>query len=579
MAYFLGLFGYGPNPSAALVRDGALVAFAEEERFNRIKTAPNSLPLGALLYCLKQAGIGIDDVEAIGFGWDCERYVETMPRFYEEFRAKYPSADNGYNALQEDYLLNLYHPTRIRTDLVQALALRGVHLAPERIGFLPHHLCHAASTYYCSGFAEASVLTLDGSGEEFSTFLWHGRGDRLKELRSVRLPHSLGGFYATFTEFLGFKAYQDEGKLMGLAPYGRHSEALQKKLDEVLPWDHAAGEFQTNPYMRYLGPRTHGRRFTDAFVELFGRPRLAHQPIEDRHRDLAFNVKWRLEQIGAALVRTVVGLTGSRNLCLAGGVAMNCCMNGKLSSLPEVERIFVQPASADNGIALGAAYALAQRAGVSAFEPFAHAYWGPEFSDAHVEAAIRESKLPYEHCRDTIAEAARLLAEGKILGWFQGRMEIGARALGNRSILANPSDHRVVGLINRMIKNRDFWMPFAPTVLAERASDYLVNPKGFASPYMMLAMPTRPETRDGIAAAIHPQDGTARPQILERDWNPEYHAVIREFERRTGVGAVLNTSFNLHGEPIVRSAEDAVDTFERSGLPHLAVGRWLISKK
>jgi carbamoyltransferase len=202
MGYFLGLFGHGPNPSAALVRDGALVAFAEEERFNRIKTAPNSLPVSALLFCLKEAGIGIGDVDGIGFGWECDRYLEAMPVFYEQLRRQYPQADNDYNVLHEGYLLNLYHPARIRTDLRQALALRGVSLAPERVRFLPHHLCHAASAFYCSGFAEASILTLDGSGEEYSTVMWHGAGDRIKELRSFRLPHSLGAYYATFTEFL-----------------------------------------------------------------------------------------------------------------------------------------------------------------------------------------------------------------------------------------------------------------------------------------------------------------------------------------------------------------------------------------
>ncbi len=575
MAYFLGLFGYGPNPSAALVRDGALVAFAEEERFNRIKTAPNSLPLGALLYCLKQAGISIDEVQAIGFGWDCERYVETMPRFYEEFRAKYPSDDNDYNALQEDYLLNLYHPTRIRTDLVQALALRGIRLAPERIGFLPHHLCHAASAYYCSGFPEASVLTLDGSGEEYSTFLWHGRGDGLKELRSLRLPHSLGGFYATFTEFLGFKAYQDEGKLMGLAPYGRHSEALQKKLDEVLPWDHAAGDFQTNPYMRYLGARTHGRRFTDAFVELFGRPRLSHQPIEDQHRDLAFNVQWRLEQIGAALVRTVIGLTGSRNLALAGGVAMNCCMNGKLSSLPEVERIFVQPASADNGIALGAAYALAQRAGVSAFAPFGHAYWGPEFSDAQIEAAIKESKLPYERCGDTIGEVARLLAGGKIIGWFQGRMEIGARALGNRSILASPLFADMKDRLNLEVKHREDWRPFCPSLPVEDYRRYFAE--GMESDYMILAYPVRESERARVPGVVH-VDGTARPQTVRREVNPRFHALLQSFGRLTGHPILINTSFNVQGEPIVCTPADALRCFGGTGIDVLVLNDFMLRK-
>ena len=279
---------------------------------------------------------------------------------------------------------------------------------------------------------------------------------------------------------------------------------------------------------------------------------------------------------------------GGTRLALGGGVFMNVKANMLVAQEDWVEQLFAFPSCGDESNAVGAAYlgyiSECERRGLAASPaPFGPAYLGPAVTDGEVEAVIRERGLHgrykvgfHDHIEERIAE---LLVSDGVVARCAGRMEFGARALGNRSILANPSDHRVVGLINRMIKNRDFWMPFAPTVLAERAPDYLVNPKGLASPYMMLAMPTRPEARDALAAALHPQDATARPQILEEAWNPEYHAVIREFERRTGVGAVLNTSFNLHGEPIVASAADAVDTFERSGLPHLAAGHFLISKK
>jgi len=253
-----------------------------------------------------------------------------------------------------------------------------------------------------------------------------------------------------------------------------------------------------------------------------------------------------------------------------------------------VEELFAFPSCGDESNAVGAAYLgyleeCGRRGVVGTPEPFGPAYLGNEVTDEDAEAVIRSRGLEGRYkvaFHDRIDEKiAELLVSDGVVARCAGRMEFGARALGNRSILANPSDHRVVPLINRMIKNRDFWMPFAPTILAERAPDYLVNPKRLASPYMMLAMPTRAEARDALAAAVHPHDATARPQILERAWNPEYHAVISEFQRRTGVGAVLNTSFNLHGEPVVCSAADAVDTFERSGLPHVAVGHWLISKK
>jgi carbamoyltransferase len=279
---------------------------------------------------------------------------------------------------------------------------------------------------------------------------------------------------------------------------------------------------------------------------------------------------------------------GGGRLALGGGTFMNVKANMLIGQEDWVEELFVFPSCGDESNAIGAAYLgylqeCARQDLPAVPQPLGPAYLGPSVTDEEVEAVIRERGVESQYkvaFHDCIEERiAELLVSDGVVARCAGRMEFGARALGNRSILANPSDHRVVGQINRMIKNRDFWMPFAPTVLAERAAGYLVNPKGFASPYMMLAMPTRPEARDALTAAVHPHDGTARPQILERDWNPEYHAVIRAFERHTGVGAVLNTSFNLHGEPIVRSAADAVDTFERSGLPHLAVGHWLISKK
>ena len=575
MAYFLGLFGYGPNPSAALIRDSKIVAFAEEERFNRIKTAPNHLPVNALLYCLKEANIGIDDVQGIGFGWECDRYVQAMPQFYERFKAEFPHEDDRYNILHEQYLLNLYHPIRVRTDLCQALALKGVYLDSARVDFLPHHLCHAGSAYYCSGFSEASILTLDGSGEEYSTFMWHGSADQIKALEGIKLPHSLGAFYATFTEFLGFKAYQDEGKLMGLSSYGQYSEAIQTKLDQILAYDPQSGRFKINPYMRYLGPRIYSRRFTDRFVDLFGKPRLSYQSMESYHRDLAFNVQWRLEQIVSALVRSLIAQTGVPRLCLAGGVAMNCCMNGKLSLMKEVHQIFIQPASSDNGIALGAAYVMAQRAGVSQFEKLCHAYWGPSYSEAEIETAIRESKLEYYRSRSTIEEVAQYLEKGKIVGWLQGRMEVGARALGNRSILASPLFKDMKDKLNREVKHREDWRPFCPSLPIEDYRTYFDD--GMESDYMILAYPVRSAFQSQIPSVVH-VDGTARPQTVRKEYNPKFHALLKEFGRRSGHPILINTSFNIQDEPIVRTPADAIRCFAGTGIDVLVLNDFVLKK-
>ncbi|MBN2328782.1 MAG: carbamoyltransferase [Candidatus Omnitrophica bacterium] len=577
MTFNAGIFGYGPNPSAALLEDGKIVAVAEEERFNRIKTASTSLPLQSFLYCLKEASIGVDDLAAIGFGWECDRYLKDMPAFYEKSRREYPpKTDDGYNALHEDYLMNLYHPKRIATDFRQGLATSGIYLDPQKIEFLPHHLCHAANAYYCSGFPEASILTIDGSGEEFTTFHWYGKNSEISELKHYCLPHSLGGYYATFTEFLGFRAYMDEGKLMGLSSYGRYSDEIQKKLDQVIPYDRDSGDFTINPYMRYIGNRTYGRRFTDEFVDLFGKPRLRHQPIEDYHRDLAYNVQWRLERIVEAMVRTLIQQTGCPYIAMSGGVVMNCCMNGKIALMPEAKGIYCQPASADNGIALGAAQIMAHRSGVREFEKMTHAYWGPSFTDDEILAAIKEAKLDYSRSENTIEEAAHYIDEGKIIGWFQGRMELGARALGNRSILASPLFPDIKDKLNREVKHREDWRPFCPSFCSDRYLSYFED-GAVDSDYMILAFDVKKEFHDKIPSVVH-VDGTARPQTVRKETNPRFYALIEAFGRLSGHPVVVNTSFNVQGEPIVCTPRDAIRCFGGTGIDVLIMNDFILKK-
>ena len=575
MTYHIGLFGNGPNPAAAIVKDGTLLAFAEEERYNRIKMSPYGLPISAILYCLKHAGIGIDEVQSIGFGWDCERYVEDMPAFYKKSRETYPSLDNLYNQLQNNFLLNLYDPIRIKTELQLALASRGLFIDPHKIRFLPHHLCHAASTFYASGFKSASVLTIDGSGEEASTVLWHADASGIRQIKRLDLPNTLGGYYATFTEFLGFKANQDEGKLMGLAPYGEYSEELQDKLGKILAYSPDTGDFNINPYMRYLGRRTYGHRFTDEFVKLFGAPRLSHEKIEKTHIDLAFNVQWRLEQVILALVSNLIKETGDHNLCLAGGVAMNCCMNGKIAGMPEVANIFVQPASSDNGVALGAAYLLAKESGVREIAPMVHAYWGNSYSDKEIESALRESKLTYRRTDRIVEEVAGMLNSGKIVGWFQGRMEVGARALGGRSILASPIFPNMKDKLNMEVKHRENWRPFCPSMPIDDYSIYFDT--GVDADFMIVAFPVKPELRPFIPSVVH-VDGTARPQTVRRDFHPKFYDLLKTFGRLSGHPVLINTSFNIQGEPIVCTPRDALRCFGGTGLDVLAIGDYIVEK-
>jgi len=572
----LGLFGPGPNPSAALLVDGKLVAFVEEERLNRIKTAPNSIPVLAAKACLKKGGIALDELDGIAYGWDCPRYVTEAKAFFEKQRAGATGPASAYNLLQEELLLNLYHPDRVANTLQIGLGSMSKSWRLPPIKYYPHHLAHAASAFYCSKFDEANVITLDGSGEEVTTLLCRAGPKGIEVLKRFELPHTLGGFYATFTEYLDFKAYQDEGKLMGLASYGKYNEELQRKLDEVIPFDRKTGDFTINPAMRYEGRHTYGSRFTDRFVELFGPKRRADQSaLDGPFPDIAFAVQWRLEQIVIALARQLHRTTGLDKLCLAGGVAMNCVMNGKLAEQAFVEDIFVQPAASDNGASLGAALLMANEKTPTSFR-LRHLYYGPEFSDAELEKALVEAKVRYERVPDVCRVVARELAEGRIVGWFQGAMEVGARSLGNRSILASPLFAGMKEKLNIEVKHRENWRPFCPSMKEESYRKYIRA--ACDSPFMIMAFPANDEIKDKIPSCVH-VDGTARPQAVSKQDNARFWNLLDEFEKVTGHGILINTSFNIQGEPVVCSPRDALRTFGGTGIDLLVLGDFVVRKE
>jgi carbamoyltransferase len=571
----LGLFGPGPNPSAALLDDGKLVAFVEEERLNRIKTSPNSLPIQAARQCLSMAGLSLDDIGGIGYAWDCENYNREMPAFFSAQNRKYSNQDQ-YNRLQDESLLNLYHPARIERGLQLGLGSLSKSRKLPKVTYFPHHLCHAASAYYCSGFEEANVLSIDGSGEDTTTLLCVGKQDRLDKLDSFQLPDTLGGFYATFTEFIGFRPYMDEGKLMGLASYGEYSEELQTKLDKFLPFDRVTGDFTIDPNLRYYGEHHYGSRFTDEFVELFGKPRdRSVSALEAPYPDLAFAAQWRLEQIVIRLAEQMYQKTGLRKICLAGGVAMNCVMNGKLAEQEFIDDIYVQPAASDNGSALGAALLLAREKGDSVNHRVDHMFWGPSYSAAEIEQAFKESKIDYYRSDNIEVETAKLLSEGKIIGWFQGAMEVGARALGNRSILASPLLPEMKEKLNLEVKHREKWRPFCPSMCSEDYYEYIDAEHD--SPFMIMAFPVKEKYKEIFPSCVH-VDGTARPQTVSKEHNPRYWNLIREFKKITGYGIVINTSFNIQGEPLVCRPTDALRTFGGTGIDYLMMGDFIAKK-
>jgi carbamoyltransferase len=570
--------------TAAILRDGAIVGCASEERFTRLKNDAG-YPRLAVDALLRDLGISPKDIDLVALAGNRAYAREWMNRVLHDIdyaRAYYgvrldePARGLGRRARKLGARLGLAERSRGKFELSERdrLALVTEHLGIDRsrIATFDHHLCHAAAAYYGSPFAgeRALVLTNDNAGDGLCATASTGRETAL--IRHEAVPSaagSLGSFYSFVTLLLGMKFGEHEYKVMGLAPYAPASQA--ERAHEAL---RSMFALEPTTPARFAWKRR-GPRYRQLLEATLGL----------RFDAIAAGAQRMVEESLLAWARLMRERHGGERLALGGGVFMNVKANGLLAEEPWLRDLFVFPSCGDESNAVGAAYlGWLARAGAGArARPLGPAYLGPSIDAAAVETLIRTRDLAskyrvseHERIEERIAE---LLVSDGVVARCAGRMEFGARALGNRSILANPSDHRVVGTINRMIKNRDFWMPFAPSILREREDDYVVNPKGLASPYMMLAFATHPKRRDEIVAAVHPHDATARAHLVDEQWNPAYHRVIREFERRTGIGAVLNTSFNLHGEPLVGSPEDAIDTFERSGLPHLALDRWVISKK
>jgi carbamoyltransferase len=439
-----------------------------------------------------------------------------------------------------------------------------------RFRYVDHHLAHALSAFAYSGFDDAAVVVMDGRGAWEATSIWHGRNGRLEHVLTIPFPDSVGFFYSEFTEFLGFHRNSDEWKVMGLAPYGEPGVDLRAFMD-VETGDEA------RPY------RVHTSRLISRgaipfaeMVKRLGAPREAESDIDQRHKNIAYAVQEACEVAMMNVVRLAVAKTGSRNLCLAGGVALNSKANGKIVASGLIDNIFVQPAASDDGVALGAAMApYLDGGGKVPNHAMRHAYLGTSFDDGAIEAALRTYKLHYTRVTDAAEPAAELLAQGKILGWFQGRMEFGPRALGARSILADPRDPEMNAKVNNAVKFREWWRPFAPSFKKEIAGEYLESATD--SPFMILTAQVRPEKRPVIPSVTH-VDGSARPQTVEKEINPVYWRLIDGFGRRTGVPVIMNTSFNLRGEAIVNTPTDAIRTFFSSGMDYLIIGNFVVEK-
>jgi carbamoyltransferase len=591
----LGISAYYHDSAAALVRDGEIVAAAQEERFTRKKHDP-SFPVHAVRYCLQAEGIALNDVDYIVF------YDKPFLKFERLLETYLAFAPRGLRSFQ------MAIPLWIREKLFQkdllASELKRISSSVQlegKILFTEHHISHAASAFFPSPFEEALVLTMDGVGEWATTSVAIGRGNRLEMIREIHFPHSLGLLYSAFTYYTGFKVNSGEYKLMGLAPYGepKYAAKILDNLVDVKP----DGSFHLD--MKYFDYCT-GLTMTNArFDALFGLPaRKPEELLTQVHMDLAASIQKVLEDIVLRMTRSLAEETGMRNLCLAGGVALNCVANGKILRDGKFDQIWIQPAAGDAGGALGAALAACHlykgqpRTVNSSIDAMKGAYLGPEFSQQEIERRLEATGAVFSTVRDEdlLDASAEALAEGKALGWFQGRMEFGPRALGARSILGDARSPSMQSVLNLKVKYRESFRPFAPAVLREDVAEWFELDAD--SPYMLLVadvvkrrlIPMTPEQeklfgieklnvpRSEIPAVTH-VDYSARVQTVHRETNPRYHALISLFKQRTGCPVIVNTSFNVRGEPIVGTPEDAFRCFMGTEIEALAVGNCFLRKE
>ena len=411
-------------------------------------------------------------------------------------------------------------------------------------------------------------------GEEFTGGFYVGNGKNIKCIKKFKLPNTLGGYYSTFTEFFGFKSNSEEGKLMALASFGKYSKKIQLSLNKFLKYNKETGDYSLDPVLRFGGKRSTNPRFSEKFINIFGKPLFNSKKISKYYKDLAFNVQWRLEEIVKLLVKDLIKFSKVPNLCLAGGVHMNCKLNGVLAGLPEVKKLYIQPASSDNGVALGAAM-LSAKNEKGSFSKMDHCYYGNSFSNSEIIKYLKESKIKYKKVKNIERIIAEKLSKGKIIGWFQGRSEVGARALGNRSILANPLMKNMKKKLNDEVKHRENWRPFCPSINDYRYKDYFGDVP--ESDFMILAFKIKNKFKKILPSAVH-VDGTARPQVVRKKTNKRFYKLIQEFEKITGQAIIINTSFNVQGEPIVNKPSEAIRCFYGTGIDFLAIGDFLITK-
>jgi carbamoyltransferase len=594
----LGINAYHGDAAAALVRDGELIAAVEEERFNRFKHCAG-FPVESVKYCLQEAKIGIEDVQHIGISRDPSAHLHKKILFTAQRAAKSfggssrassssssgeKSGGSGIFRQVADRLSNAAKVRDLKEDLAKAL---GVSKSGLRAQFhnIEHHRAHLASSFFISPFDKAALLSIDGFGDFISTMWAVGEGNSIEVLGQVEYPHSTGILYTATTQFLGFPYYGDEGKVMGLAPYGK--PRFMDEFREIVKLEEG-GRFRLNlDYFRHHaegvemswdeGSPVLGRVFSDEYAKLFGPARDKGAPLTEREHDIAASLQQRLEEISFHILNHLHEKTGLTDLGLSGGVAYNSVMNGKILLNTPFKRIFVQPAAGDSGTAVGVCYQIYN--GILK-QPHSYvmegAYTGPAFTAEEIKTELDKSNLKYESFsdREITQKAAQDIADGLVLGWFQGRMEFGPRALGNRSIVVDPRRPDMKDILNERIKKREPFRPFAPSILEERVGDYFEQTH--PAPTMLMVYQIKEEKRKEIPAVTH-VDGSGRLQTVSRAVNDRYYQLISDFNELTGVPIVLNTSFN-ENEPVVCTPRHAIDCFMKTRMDVLYLGNQVVRR-
>jgi carbamoyltransferase len=571
--YTLGINAVFHDSAASLIKDGQLIAAAEEERFTHFKHGKRpvpfstwELPFHAIDYCLKLADIHINDVDHIAYSFDpyllIGKQYRNKPTIAIPFENDWAGIDNDWLNVWDPLFLSSIVNARAQLNDGYPHHLQkrfiGANIQPEQWHYVEHHMAHAASAFNCSPFNEAAVMTVDGRGEVATTTYNIGNGQKLTRIGQVNMPHSLGLLYEQVTTHLGFLHSSDEYKVMALASYGNTD--FVKDFREMIQ----------------LGANGQYTITNQNFPERFGPQRLRHQEFNAHHFNIAHSLQTALEETLLELTAWLQKETSSANLCMAGGVALNCVANARIRDAKAFKNIWVQPASGDDGTALGAALWIDAHQRNSQQREFTmnHAYWGPEYSDADIEKFMQWCKIPYRQMDNVAEETAEMLAQDKIIGWYQGRMEFGPRALGSRSILASPINPEMQARLNE-VKDREDFRPVAPVILEEEAGNWFEGAEH--SPFMLFVYDVKADKADRIPAVRH-TDGTARIQTVNEQQNKKYYDLLKAFHRKTGVPVLINTSFNTLGKPIVCTPRDAIECFWSSPFDALIIGSFIIEK-